>query len=142
MLSSSALADRLAAFFGEYALPGVTSAYLFGSHADARAHRESDVDVAVLLDRDVYADEQQRFEARLRLIGDVGAAVGSNSVDLVVLNDAPPSLARAIVTRGRRLFCNDSEADHGFVRTTLLRAADLEPWLQRMRRIKLDAIRR
>jgi len=28
------------------------------------------------------------------------------------------------------------------VRDTLLRAADLEPWLRRMRRIKLDAIRR
>lgn len=29
----------------------VVSAYLFGSHAEIRAHRDSDVDVAVLLDR-------------------------------------------------------------------------------------------
>ena len=60
-------------------------------------------------------------------------------VDLVVLNDTPPGLSRAVITRGRRVFCADAEADHAFVRDTLLRAADLEPWLQRMRRIKLDA---
>jgi predicted nucleotidyltransferase len=29
----------------------VVAAYLFGSHASGRAHRESDVDVGVLLDR-------------------------------------------------------------------------------------------
>ena len=35
-------------------VPGVTSAYLFGSMANGRAHRESDVDVGLLLDRKLY----------------------------------------------------------------------------------------
>jgi hypothetical protein len=54
--------------------------------------------------------------------------------DLVVLNDAPPGLGRQVV-RGRRLLCFDAEADHAFVRDVQLRAADLEPFLRRTRRL-------
>jgi predicted nucleotidyltransferase len=120
---------------------GVLSAYLYGSRLNGRAHRESDVDFAVLLDRAIYPGRRERFEARLRLIGDLGRAVRSNDVDLVVLNDVPPTLARAIVNRGRRIFCREHEADHAFVRTALLRAADLDPFLRRARRVKLDVLR-
>jgi hypothetical protein len=59
-----------------------------------------------------------------------------------VLNDAPPPLARHIVISGRRLLCTDPEADHAFVRDVQLRAADLEPFLRRSRRLKLEAIGR
>ena len=69
-------------------------------------------------------------------------AFARNDVDLVILNDAPPHLARAIVTTGRRVFCANSEADHAFVRTIMLRAADLEPFLRRARRVKLRALKR
>jgi predicted nucleotidyltransferase len=121
---------------------GVISVYLFGSQASGEPHRESDLDVGVLLDYRVYPDRAGRFEARLRLTGEVGRAVGRNDVDLVVLNDAPPHLARAIVTGGRRVFAADGEVDHAFMRTVMLRAADLEPFLRRARRVKLAAIRR
>jgi uncharacterized protein len=121
---------------------GVVSGYVFGSYADGRAHRESDVDVAVLLDHRSYPTAAARFEARLRLSGDLVRALGRSDIDLVVLNDAPPTLVRAIVTRGRRVVCRDDEADHAYRRTILSRAADLEPFLRRMRAIKLDALRR
>lgn len=121
---------------------GVVSVYLFGSHAAGRAHAESDVDVGVLLDRTMYPSARDRFEQRLRLTGDLGAALGRGEIDLVILNDAPPTLARRVVTAGRRLFCSDPEADHRFVRDVQLRAADLAPFLQKMGRLKLDAIRR
>jgi hypothetical protein len=60
----------------------------------------------------------------------------------VVLNDAPPSFGRHIVTRGRRVSCADPEADDAFRRDVQLRAADLEPFLRRMRRLKLEALAR
>ena len=78
--------------------------------------------------------------ARDDTIGRLSAALAA-TVDLVVLNDAPPLLARRIVTSGRRLFCSDPEADHGFVRDVQLRAADLAPFLRRTRRLKLAALR-
>jgi hypothetical protein len=44
------------------------------------------------------------------------------------------------MTEGRRLWCADAEADHAARRTALSRAADLEPFLRRMRAIKLDTL--
>lgn len=63
-------------------------------------------------------------------------------MDVVILNDAPPQLARRILTVGRRIVLSDRDADHAFLRTTLSRAADLEPFLRRARRVKLAAIGR
>jgi len=122
-------------------VPGVISAYLFGSMANGRAHRESDVDVGLLLDRKVYRTPADRFEARLRLAGRLGAAV-AREVDLVILNDSPPQLARHILTRGLRLMISNASADHDFLRMVLSRAADLEPFLNSTRRLKLVSLAR
>ena len=99
------VAEAAQAYFDSAEPAGVVSAYLFGSHARGTAHRESDVDVAVL-------------------------------------NDAPPELAAGVVSRGRRLYCTDEAVDHAFVRTALLRHADIRPFLDRTRRVKLGALLR
>jgi predicted nucleotidyltransferase len=134
------LAARLAAHLDVAASPGVVSVYLFGSHAEGRAHRDSDLDVGVLFDRSVHATRKARFEASLRLSAALQSELSAGFVDVVVLNDAPPLIGRRIVTEGRRLFCSDPEADHAYVRDIQLRAADLQPFLERMRRIKLEAL--
>jgi predicted nucleotidyltransferase len=122
--------------------PGVVAAFLFGSHARAAAHRESDIDVAVLLDRGCFPDRRARFAARLHLTGWLIAETHCNEVDVVILNDAPPLLSRHIVTSAVRLFCADEVVMHGFYRDALLRAADVAPFLQRMAKIKLAALAR
>ncbi len=132
---------RVEDYFACRAPAGVVSAYLFGSHAEGRAHRESDVDVRVLLDWEQYPNSDARFDVRVDLGSDLIHAT-TNEVDVVILNDAPPLLGRAIVTRGVRIYCSDAEADHVYVRDVQLRAADLAPWLERMRRIKWEALRR
>jgi predicted nucleotidyltransferase len=119
---------------------GIVSVYLFGSVAEGRDHRESDVDVGVLLERQAYPTDSDRFDARIRLITEFSDAV-RREADVVILNDAPPQLARAIVVRGKRVFCTDEEVDHAFVRDAQLLAADIDPWMQRMWRIKLEALR-
>ena len=122
-------------------IPGVISAYLFGSMANGRAHRESDVDVGLLLDRKVFRTPSDRFEARLRIAGRLGAAVAHN-VDLVILNDSPPQLSRHILTRGLLLMISNATADHEFLRMVLSRAADLEPFLSATRRLKVVSLTR
>ncbi len=134
-------AETLAAFFRSGS-KGVVSAYLFGSHAEGRAHRESDVDVAVLFDREAYPGKEERFEVRIRLIGELQSYLKRGEVDLVVLNDTPPELAARIVTEGIEVFCSDEQASHAFVRDIQLRAGDLKAFLERMRRIKVEAIKR
>ena len=122
-------------------IPGIASAYLFGSEAEGRSHRESDVDVGILLDRSHHPSSKDRFETRLALISEFERGLKGRMVDVVILNDAPPQLARHIATRGRRIHCSDLEADHAFVRDAQLRAADIDPFLRRMRAIKLRTIR-
>ena len=122
-------------------VPGSVSAYLFGSAAHGRMHRESDVDVGVLLDRGLFPTTAERFEARLRLSAHLDAAV-KRPVDLVVLNDAPPSLARHIMCDGMRLLVSDPAQDHRQRCVILSRAADLAPFLRRTRAVKLRAISR
>src|SRR5574341_444518 len=141
-MDASDLQRRLARFLKDAAAPGVISVYLFGSHAAGRAHRQSDVDIGVLLSHTTHPTVTDRFEERVRLTSQLIAALHMNPVDVVVLNDAPPMLARRIVTAGRRVHCADAAADHAFVRDVQLRAADLEPFLRRTRRSKLAALAR
>lgn len=139
--TDSSVESALVQALGESGAPDVASAYLFGSVAEGRTHRESDVDIGVLLAWAADGTVAERFDAGIRLAGAVQAALG-HTVDLVVLNDAPPLLGRQAVTRGRRILCRDGLADHAYVRDVQLRAADLEPWLRRMAKLKLEAIRK
>jgi len=134
--------ESLSRYFNRQAEPGVASAYLFGSHAEGRAHRESDVDVGVLLDWERYPSGGERFDRRVELTSDLIAALHHNEVDVVILNDAPPLLGRKIVIAGDRVFVGDAEADCAYVQYVQSRAADLEPWLKRMARRKLEALAR
>jgi predicted nucleotidyltransferase len=136
------VAARLTRLLGETSPAGTISAYLFGSHAEHRAHRESDVDVAFFLDRAAHPGAEARFRERVRLSAWLGAELRASVVDVVILNDAPPGLASRIVTKGIAVYCASAEADHAFRRDVQLRAADLEPFLRRMRRLKLAALAR
>jgi len=142
MLTVMSAEGRLADYFETFAPEGLIAAYLFGSHAEGRAHRESDVDVAVALDFSVWPDEAGRFDERVRLSAELISVTGSNEVDVVVLNDAPPLLARRIVLEGRRVHCSNPEAERRFRHNVVFRAADLEPWLERQRRRTLEALLR
>lgn len=121
-------------------LDGIAAIYLFGSHAEDRAHRESDVDVGVLLDYRAYPTRAARFEVRVRLASALVAAIVPAEPDIVILNDAPPGLAARIVTRGRRLSCPAPSLEHAFRRDVQLRAADLQPFLRRTRAVKLQSL--
>jgi predicted nucleotidyltransferase len=134
------VADALVRALEGRANRGIAAVYLFGSHAEGRAHRESDVDVGVLFDRATHPTPRARFDARLEFAVVLARALGTDRVDIVVLNDAPPTLGRRIVTTGRRVYCSDAAATHTFVRDVQLRAADLAPFLRRTRRTKLDAL--
>ena len=140
MAADDAAVARLGDFGAGFS--GLVSVYVFGSRAEGRAHRESDVDLGVVLDRAAYPCAAERFEARLTLTAAAQTLVGKPTIDLVVLNDAPPTLARRVMTEGRRIHCADAHADHAFLRDTMLRAADLAPFLRRTRRTRLEALLR
>lgn len=119
--------ERALLFYLEKAAPrGVLSLYLYSGGGDAGTPRDSDLDVAVLLDPAFYPDRKSRSQLRLTLASDLIHALRDNHVDLVVLNDSPASLGKKIVTGWPRIFCSDTEADHDFVRDVQLQVADME----------------
>ena len=129
-------------FFEERPRLGVASVYLYGSHAEGRAHLESDVDLAVLLDWNRYPTSAERFDVRVRLGSELISVLGTNDVDLVVLNDLPPLFGRRIVYEGKRVVLGNPEADRNYTLDIQLQAADLAPWLERMNRLKIEALKR
>lgn len=80
----------------------------FGSRARGEALAQSDVDLAVLLDREIDLPEELRLRSR------VTEALRRDDVDLVVLNSAPPLLRYEVVAAGKRLFARDEEAADRF----------------------------
>jgi predicted nucleotidyltransferase len=134
--------SALAELFSKSAPPGVVAAYLFGAHAAGRAHADSDVDVGVLLQRTIFPEERDRFAERIRLSAWIGAALGEPLVDVVILNDAPPTLAAAIVGSDELLYCSDEETEHAFRRDSMIRAAEIAPFIRKFREIKLHALAR
>ncbi len=132
--------DKLRAFLSRLRPDDIVAAYLFGSHAEDRAHRESDVDIGVLFDFQKVASRKARFERALLLSSSLAAALDADRVDLVVLNDAPPGLAASIVADGQQLYLSDAEAEHAFRRDSQLRAADLLPFITRSAKLKLESL--
>jgi uncharacterized protein YutE (UPF0331/DUF86 family)/predicted nucleotidyltransferase len=113
-------------YFKRGAPEGILSVYLFAGDGEGGTFRESDLDVAVLLDPALHPDRKARGQLRLRLASDLIHALRDNHVDLVILNDSPPGLGKKVVTGWPRIYCSDQEGDHAFVRDVQLRAADLE----------------
>jgi len=87
----------------------VRFAYVFGGAARGTLRPLSDVDVAVYLDE--AADPVQ---ARLDLIGVVTKHLGTDEVDLVVLNQAPTALRGRIVQSRRVIVDKDPFLRHRF----------------------------
>ena len=78
--------------------PEVAAIYLFGSRAGAHPGPRSDVDLAVVLsDR---LDDDARWQKRLHLIADACRCLGTDAVDLIVLEDAPTVLGHRVLARG------------------------------------------
>ena len=125
--------DRVGRVLAGLSMDGLVSAYAFGSVAEGRSHAESDIDLGILLDWRTHPDARARFDAQLELRRHLSPGSVRREVDLVVLNDASPMLGRRIVGAGHRVYCADPEADHAFRRAVQLLAADLDPFLQRMR---------
>ena len=113
----------------------VLEAYLFGSRARGQARRDSDIDVAV------YVDEARAHDGawgyRAELTTDLMVALGTNDVDVVVLNRASILLYHRVLRDGVRILSRDLRATTARAGQALSRYFDFLPQLD-----KMDAARR
>lgn len=110
-------------------IPGVILAYLFGSQVEGAIGPLSDYDVAILVDqvRDITA-------LRSRLAHELAVALGTDRVDVVILNRAPIELAYAAIAQGRVLYQRDEATRVEFEAKTMSRYGDYLPVLRAQRR--------
>lgn len=103
----------------------VVAVRLFGSQATGRAGPLSDVDIAIWVDPAV--GDVERYRLRLELISAAASALGTDEVDLVILNDAPPLLQHRVLRDGMLLIDRDPELRIALDTSAVLRYLDTEP---------------
>jgi predicted nucleotidyltransferase len=89
--------------------PAVVFAYLFGGAGRGDLTPLSDVDVAVYLD-----EAADPASARLDVVGAVTSHLGTDEVDVVVLNTAPTALAGRILGSRRVILDRQPSRRHRF----------------------------
>jgi uncharacterized protein len=87
--------------------PDIVAAYLFGSLASGRARADSDIDLAVWLPGD--PDARARYRRKLQLMEAV-ERFADREVDVVILNNASPTLQFQVLRHGRRIYEGDRAA--------------------------------
>ena len=107
----------------------VLEAYLFGSHGRGEARRESDVDVAVYVEESLATAGHWGYRAELTTL--LMDALGTNDVDVVVLNQAPPVLYHRVLRDGVRLLSRDLRATTTRAGRALSRYFDYLPELDK-----------
>ena len=82
--------------------PQVKLVYFFGSRARGKEGPMSDYDFAVYLDE---KDAKSRFETRLSLMSKLSQRIGTDKIDVVVLNDTEsPELRYNIIKEGKLVY--------------------------------------
>ncbi|MGH2879425.1 MAG: type VII toxin-antitoxin system MntA family adenylyltransferase antitoxin [Solirubrobacteraceae bacterium] len=110
----------------------VVSASLIGSHARGSAGPLSDVDVGVW--HDPALDAPARLALRLELARDCCRALGSDEVDVVLLNGASPLMRHRAVRDGRRLIERDRASRVSMEARAIVDYLDTEPLRAEMAR--------
>lgn len=88
--------------------PEILDAYLFGSQARGDAGALSDIDIAVFIEEDLAEPGPYGYDAEL--ITDLMTELGTNHIDVVLLNRAPPLLYHRVLRDGKLLVTRDLAA--------------------------------
>ena len=110
--------------------PEILEAYLFGSVARGEARAGSDLDIAVFVDQ--RRCPESPFGYRAALTADLMSGLGTNGVDVVILNDAPPLLYHRVLRDGIRLLSRDLMATTTREARALSRYFDYLPQLAKI----------
>jgi predicted nucleotidyltransferase len=98
----SALGARFSAF------PEVVAVYLFGSAARGTRGKRSDVDIAVLTQ--ARGTSHRRSRSLVEYVQAACDALGTDRVDVVLLDRAPIALRHEVFREGKPLLVRDPEA--------------------------------
>ena len=100
--------------------------YLYGSVVEGYAHERSDIDLAVVIDKNKC---QKSFLEQMRYSDPFEEAFRREKIDLRVLNDAPLSFKYAVVAKGTILYSRDADFTETFETKVQKTYWDFQPHL-------------
>lgn len=113
----------------------IQEAYLFGSQATGRAQPHSDIDVAVYVKPECLNCGGFGYAAELTAM--LMSGLGTNAVDVVILNSAPPVLYHRVLRDGNRIVSRDLRATTTREGYALSRFCDYVPQLAKIESARL-----
>lgn len=114
-------------------LPAVKSVYIFGSRATGKVVKNSDYDFAVLFDSSL--PKENRFDLKLKLMTKLSCALGTDAVDVVVLNDLSSLFFKYIIIKEGKLIYQKSDLSTAeFESRTLGLYFDFRPFMEEYNR--------
>ena len=114
----------------------VSALYLFGSFSRDRANAESDIDIAVLIDKSHL--KRKNFESIKKQYYAASPSFSLRPVDIVILNTAPTFLKYQVLKTGKLLFDRKRKLRTKFTEEAIIEYLDFKP----VQDIYLDAVSR
>lgn len=125
--------DQLTSYFRNR--DDVLLVILFGSHGTPNEHEMSDIDIAILLDKQLPLFEE------LKLSAEVSVVLERDDVDLVMLRDAPVNIAHRVLSTGKVIVERDRIKIADFIEETLNEYRDYGYRLKQLDREFDDVLR-
>lgn len=102
----------------------VSALYIFGSFAKSKKTGESDIDIAVIVDESKL--KKRDFELLKKKYYAASPTFSMRSVDIVILNTAPPFLKYQVLKTGRVLFDRNRKLRVRFTTNTIIEYLDFK----------------
>ena len=101
--------------------PEIIAVYLYGSMVTGKIHSESDIDIAVLFDR-------QKIPSPYELL-DLQSNLGeflNKETDLICLNEVSPILQKQVITKGKQIVVKEQHLLNHFIIKSFTDYVDLK----------------
>jgi predicted nucleotidyltransferase len=128
---------NLKPFFDNYHYK-IAAVYLFGSLAAGTVTPLSDVDIAVLFDRNIERKDFKQLEGKLFL--ELSKRLQTDEIDLVILNTAPLSIRYGVLRERQLIYYSDKLQVIDFENETILAYLDFKPYREELNREFLNGL--
>lgn len=118
----------------------VELAYLFGSQASGKVKPLSDIDFAVLFAENLT--DQERFELKIKILGDLSEMLKTDKIDLVDLKAAPAFLQFEVIKKRSEVFVRNENARIDFETKALFNFFDRQYFANRHTRMGISDLKK
>ena len=95
--------EKLPELLGKY--PEIIVAYLFGSYATGKITPLSDIDIAYLIDSDIFYKDY--LDKELTIDSEISHLLRTDEVACILLNKTPVSFQYHVISLGKKIYCKD-----------------------------------